>query len=246
MGIGAVVAISFFYKKGMLKSVAKLNPIVKLLLIIGLLLIGASLSGYITLPNFATTPTGQGLGPNGQVIQCATFGITPTVTTGNGVLNTAKDLITSPFLANTSSHGIRLGSNATWVNPVITFLITPEAYAGATALDLAVLHYEVVNPSQTVSSASSTYYILTKSSDQWQAVWTGDGTKYVTGTVNMLFTTNQTLVLTLTIDTTGLSYTQSTYTPQTLTVRFYNDCGWSHIIDIDFICTHTGTSYRLS
>ena len=237
IAIGAVVAISFAYKKGILKNVAKLNPIAKVLVIVATVGIGGALAGYWAIPSLTpgtVTPTG------GAVIDCATFSITPSVSASNGVLNNAKDLITIPFLANTTSHTIDEGDNTTWVNPVVTFVISPEAYLGADADDLAIIHYEVINPSQTVDSSSGTYYMLTKSSNQWQATWTGDGTHFVSGTSNMLYTANETLTLTLDIDETGMSYTQSTYSPQSLTVRFYNDCSWSQVVDIDFIATEIG------
>lgn len=238
IAIGAVVAISFMYKKGMLKNVAKLNPIAKVLVIVATVGIGGALAGYWAIPSITTpgqvTPTG------GAVIQCATFAITPSVTASNGVLDTGKTTITIPFYANTTSHTIDEGDNTTWVEPILRFVISPVAFAGANLLDMGVCHYEVMNPSQTVDSASSTYYILTKSSNEWQATWTGDGTNYVSGTTQMAFTANKTLTLTFNVDDTGMSYTQSTYDPQTLIIRFYNDCGWSYTVDVDFICTKTG------
>jgi len=215
------------------------------IVVVALIVIGVlALSGCTEFSKYfqtqETTPSG------GIVLKCAEFSITPSVTASNGVLNTGKTEISIPFLANTSSHGVREGDNTTWVNPVLSFVISPTAYPGAKTSDLAILHYEVMNPSQTVDSSSGTYYILTKSSNEWQATWTGDGTHYVSGTTQMAFTANKTLTLTLTIDQTGLSYTQSTYNAQTLTIRFYNDCSWSQTVDVKFVCTHTGTTYRLT
>lgn len=239
VAIAAVIAITFFYKKGILKDVAKMNPAIKAILVVILVVAGGGLIGWWALPSL--TPTAQVTPTGGTTIRCATFGITPTVTASNGVLDNSKTTITIPFLANTTSHTVDEGDNTTWVNPVVTFLLSPEAYTGANADDLAVCHYEIMNPSQTVDSSSGTYYILTKSSNEWQGIWTGDGTHYVSGTTNMLFTTNKTLTLTLDIDETGLSYVQSTYDAQTLTIRFYNDCGWSYTVDIDLICTLSNT-----
>jgi len=211
------------------------------ILVIALAVISTvSLSGCTELNKFfgktETAPTG------GAIIECATFSVVPSVSASNGVLDAAKTTITIPFYANSTSHVIDEGDNTTWVEPIIRFVISPMAYPGATLDDMAICHYEVMNPSQTVGSSSGTYYILAKSSNQWQATWTGDGTNFVSGTTQMAFTGNKTLVLTLDIDNTGLSYTQSTYSAQTLTIRFYNDCGWSYIVDIDFIATKVGSN----
>lgn len=216
-----------------------LSIVVVALIVIGVLALSGctEISNYLnpgteeTIPIIPTTST---------VLQCAEFSITPSVTASNGVLNNAEDLVTIPFLANTTGHTVDEGDNTTWVNPVFSFVISPNAYIGAKASDLAILHYEVINPSQTVDSSSGTYYIVTKSSNEWQCTWTGDGTHYVAGTSNLLYTANKTLTLTIDVDETGLSYTQSTYNAQTLTIRFYNDCGWSQNIDVSFIATKVG------
>jgi len=211
------------------------------ILVIALVVISTvSLSGCTEFDKyFGTTET---IPSGGTVIKCAEFSITPSVTASNGALNNAKDLITIPFLANTTGHTVDEGDNTTWVNPVISFVISPSAFAGAKASDLAILHYEVINPSQTVDSSSGTYYIVTKSSNEWQCTWAGDGTHYVSGTSNLLYTANKTLTLTIDVDETGLSYTQSTYNAQTLTIRFSNDCGWSQTIDVKFTATKVGSN----
>jgi len=179
-------------------------------------------------------------GTSGQVVTTTnspTFTITPTVSAGNGVLSDDKSQITIPFYANTTSHTIKTGTNTTWVNPVISFVIKPVAFSGATTIDLGIIHYEIVNPNQ---MTDDTHYIITKTSGNRQAIWTGDGTQYVHGDSQISLTGNKTLVLTLTCDQTGLSYTPTVYSQQILTVRFYNDATWSYPITISFYATKIG------
>jgi hypothetical protein len=177
-----------------------------------------------------------------KAVKYVTFSITPSVSAGNGVLNDEKDKMTIPFYANTTSHTIKTATNTTFVNPVISFSVKPVGFIDATADDLGFLHYTVQGASSTVDSESGTHYILDEVSGDYQAIWTGDGTEYVSGDSQVGLTENLTLVLTLDVDETGLSYVQYTYSPQILTVRFTNNAGWSYELDISFYATLIGAN----
>lgn len=169
-----------------------------------------------------------------------TFSVTPAISSSNGVLSADETEVNIPFYANTTSHTVDEGDNTTWVNPVITFTIKPKC-PGSTTLNLANLNYEVTNPSQKVNADTGDHYLITKTSNVWQCIWTGDGTEYVDGFTSMDPTENVTLTLTLDVDETGLSYTQNTMDPQTIKVRLYND-NWSWGFEVNFVCTLTGAS----
>jgi len=169
-----------------------------------------------------------------------TFHITPAISASNGVLSADETEVNIPFIANTTSHTVDEGDNTTWVDPVITFTIKPKC-PGSKTTNLANLNYEVTNPSQKVNADTGDHYLVTKSSNVWQVVWTGDGTEYVDGFTSMNPTENVTLTLTLDIDQTGLSYTQNTMDAQTVKVRLYND-NWSWGFEVNFVATLIGTA----
>ena len=184
-----------------------------------------------------STPT-----PTPTTVNVPTFIITPSITAGDGVLSDDKTQVTIPFYANTTSHTIKTGTNSTWVNPVISFAVKPFGGLGSTTIDLGTLHYQIENPSQTVGS-SGNHYMLNKSGGNWRAIWTGDGApQYVSGDSQIPLSENRTIVLTLDIDKTGMSYVSSTFIPNILTVRFTNGNGWSFSMTISFYATKVGAS----
>jgi len=229
-GLG-ILAIGFI-KIG---NAPKLKPawaILGCVVLVGAGFVGsANIAGYFETASVAPTPTGT-------PVSCPEFQITPTASAGNGVINSAEDEINIPYLANTTGHTIDEGDNTTWVNSAVSFLISPtNLEQGADNTATATVYYEVMNPGQTVDSSSGTYYMVTKTSGRWNNIFTGSGTEYNSGSHTMTITSNVTIVLTVTSDTTGMSYVSNTYQPQTLTVRFYNGCGWQETFDINYICT---------
>jgi hypothetical protein len=205
-------------------------------LIVGAVLIIAGIWGCGLSAYFVTDATE----PGATVSGCCTFSVTPAVSASNGVLSADETTVQIPFRSNTTSHVVTEGDNTTWVDPVITFTIKPKCPADFTSLNLANLNYEVTNEGQTVNSDTGTYYMVTKTSNVWQAIWTGDGTEYVDGYTSMTPNENVTLTLTLDMDQTGLSYTQNTFDAQTLHIRLYNEC-WSYNFDAEFLLIETWT-----
>ena len=232
IGLGIVVCVLGFKK---FKGVKMPSPLVAL--VVGGIIILCGAIGYETIGGaFQTASVAPA--PTGTPVACPEFQITPTASTGNGVVNSAEDEINIPYLANTSAHSIDEGDNTTWVNSAVSFLISPtNIEQGADNTATATVYYEVMNPGQTVDSSSGTYYMVTKTSGRWNNIFTGSGTEYNTGSHTMTITSNVTVVLTVTTDTTGMSYVSNTYSPQTLTVRFYNGCGWQETFDFNYICT---------
>jgi hypothetical protein len=196
------------------------------LLVLSILVIGVlSMSGCIEFGGTTSPPT--------TTSDCCEFSISPAVSASNGVLSADKTKVTVPFRSNTTAHTVTEGDNSTWVDPILTFTIKPECPSSATKSTLANINYEVINEDGTVNSDTGTHYMITKTSNVWQCIWTGDGTQYVDGYSSMDPTENLTMTLTLDIDQTGLSYTQNTYDGQELNIRFYNDC-WSESFTVEF------------
>jgi len=231
-----VAGIAIFivtFKK--VKGIKIPNPIIGVLCAVALA--GVGLYGYENI-DISGEPA-----QIATAVECPEFDIVPTVSTGNGVLNLAETEINIPFLANTTSHTIDEGDNTTWVDTAISFFVSPSALEqGADADQTATVYYEVTSPGQTVDSSSGTYYMVTKTSGRWQNIFTGSGTEYNSGSHTMLITTNVTLVLTIDTDQTGMSYIANTYSPQTLTVKFSNGCGWYEEFDVKYICTLSGAT----
>jgi|GEM_PF-7061537 len=210
------------------KNIEAGNNLVAIAVIGIIVLCAVAFSGCIN-------PFEQEIQPSEETV-CATFDITPTVSAGNGQLNTAEDTVTIGFYANTTAHTIAEDDNTTWVDTQITFEVRPLPFTGADNNDLAILYYEVVNPDETVDTASDTYYMVTKSGGYRQLVWTGDGTDYVSGVTTLTITGNETLYLTIDTAQTDMSYVEHEMDPQQLTIRFSNGCGWTENFQIKFIC----------
>jgi hypothetical protein len=173
--------------------------------------------------------------PAGQVIECATFEITPTATT-NINLNSAKDTFTVTACANTTAHTLKQGDNSTaWASPVATFRVEPDAYVGADADDLAKVKYEVFDSEIAVDTTTATYKLFTKSGGHRQVIWGGSGTEYVDGSHTMLMTSSVNLTLTLTVNQDSMSRMENVLDTQTVYVRFYTDCGWTETFAVDFM-----------
>jgi hypothetical protein len=181
-----------------------------------------------------TTPTGS---------TCAEFKLTPSVSSSEAVLNSDETTFTVASRANTTAHTITESDNTTWVNPVLQFVLKPDAGSvpEADADKLATIYYEVTNPDITTTDGTDTYPLFTKSSGKRQLIWAGDSTEYVDGSSTMLLTENLTLTLTMTCSQDSYSRMENTYDPVRVYVRFYNDCGWSETYFVDFMLIETWT-----
>lgn len=224
--IGVFVLAAGFMK---IKGLKKFHPAIAVAGAALFFIAAAYTGGYLEYEAPDTTPPAT-------TTSCPTFDITPSVSEGNGNLNSDQDRVTVGFYANTTAHTIAENDNTTWVDTQVTFEIAPVPFAGATADDIATLYYEVTNPDATVDSDTSGKYLVTKSGGNWQEVWTGDGTNYVSGTTTLLMTGNETLYLTIDTAQADLSYVQNELDPQTLIVKFSNGCGWTEYFYVDFTC----------
>lgn len=236
IGLGAVFIVSIFHK---IKKMPKMSPVLAGLIGVGLIGFGAIGVGYMDNP-FEATPEAQ-IADTTDITDCASFQITPSVSSSEATLNSDETQFTVGARANTTAHTITETDNTTWVNPVLQFVVKPQAYAGADADNLATIYYEVVNPEITTTDGTDTYKLFTKSSGKRQLIWTGDSTEYVSGSSTMLLTENLTLTLTMTCSQDSFSRIENTYDPVTISVRFYNNCGWTQTYQVDLMLIETYT-----
>jgi hypothetical protein len=233
--IGAIVALAGFIK---IKGVKKIHPLLALggggiLIVAGL--IGAGVMTWETESAGTASITPSGTTSTG----CATWDITPSVSSSEATLNGDETIFTVSARANTTAHTITESDNTTWVNPVLQFVCKPNPLMTANADSLGTLHYEVVNPEVTTSDGTDTYKLFTTSSGNRQLIWAGDGTEYVSGSSTMLMTENVTLTLTMTCSQDSYSRMENTYDSTSVYIRFYNDCGWSETFTVNFMLQET-------
>lgn len=210
--------------------------------VIGLVLGAAGYADFSGLiPETTETQIAQTVTPSGST--CAEFKITPSVSSSEAVLNSDETTFTVAARANTTAHTITESDNTTWVNPVLQFVLKPDAGSvpAADADKLATIYFEVTNPEIATDDGTDTYKLFTKSSGKRQVIWAGDSTEYVDGSSTMLLTENLTLTLTLTCSQDSYSRMENTYDPVRVYVRLYNDCGWSETYFVDFMLIETWT-----
>ena len=178
--------------------------------------------------------------PPSQILQYPEFDVTPSavVVTYNSdtTLNSGKTMFTVPALARTVTHAItHLDNTTAWADPRLQFDIIPVPYTGADADDLATIYFTVSNYDARIDADDDTYRLITKSSGEYQVIWTeGSSTWYVEGSKTMLLTGNATIYLDFDVNQGGMSR-MDINDPIDLTVTFYNgDWSWSKSYTVSF------------
>jgi hypothetical protein len=183
-----------------------------------------------------------GTGGGADTTQYPSFDITPSAVTTSGTynedttLNTAKTMFTIPARANTTANTIIHLDNATaWADPRLQFIVVPVPWAGATADHLATIFFDVSNYDARVEADDDNYRLITKSSGEYQVIWTeGSNTWYVDGSKTMLMTGNATITLDFDVNQGGFAR-MDINDPIDMTVTFHNeDWSWSKAYTASF------------
>lgn len=151
-------------------------------------------------------------------------------------------LFTIPYRTNSTANTLyEQGDNSSYGDdPRLNFTIKADFPADATDNDLAIIYFEVVNPTLYVASDADNY-VLTKTDDLHQATWTDQdsGTATVSGWTSGGIEETLTLNLDLELYEAGLSEAD-VFDPIVLNLKFSNQAGtWSETFQIQFICTDT-------
>jgi len=169
-----------------------------------------------------------------ETIHDAEFTITPTAQGNSGfTIDSAKTIFSCPAIANTTAHTLDEADNTTWVDPDMKFVVVPIAYAGADALDLATCFFEFNDPDALVNTATSNYYVFTKSGGYRQIEWNvmpaaTYGHQYVSGSQSTLLTTPFTVFCNMSINQDSVSRIENVYDPVTMSLTFHNAANtWS-------------------
>lgn len=218
---------------------------------IGAILFGAVLIGVgaIGIPGYGTglMTNLQGTGTTattttttGTTITTATFDIVPTGLAGYAFVNGDNTGFTCPARSNqtaTPDDLYTVANSTTYNDPDLIFTITPNAFAGASAIDMATIHYEVTNPDVTVYDGANDNLLFTRTGADATIAFSRAGVvTFEDGSFSMLFTANPaTLYCNFTVNEVSFAGMTNTYTPVTVYIRFYNDAGWEQIFPVDFV-----------
>ncbi len=152
IAVVAVYAVAFLMKAGK-KTVAKLTPIMAILVIAGLAL------SFVDAPN-AVVPTGA-ITPN------VTWKVTATTATANTTIDQNTKIITCIASVNsTSGKMVPKGKAGTFVNPKITFACRPDPESGS-IVDLtqgASMQVRGSDPGKVIYSGGTDYALINKDS----------------------------------------------------------------------------------
>jgi len=150
------------------------------------------------------------------------------------------NIFTVPYRYNETSDTLTEHTdNSTYGDdPRLSFTIKPELQDDSDDDDLAVIYFEVTNPTAYTGSDADNY-VLVKTDDIHQARWTDDdgGVTNITGWSSGGVEETQTVTLDLELYETGLA--QATVLESTsLTLKFSNKAGtWTESFTVQFIPT---------
>ncbi len=154
----------------------------------------------------------------------------------------SSNLFTVPYKANTTSSLLNEhGDNSTYSDdPRLNFTIRADFPADADDDDLAIIYYEILNPTLYTESDADNY-VLVKTDDVHQAVWTDqDGsTSDVLGWTAGGIEETLTLSLDLELYETGLQLAD-VFNGVVMNIKFHNQANtWSETYQIYFVCTES-------
>lgn len=161
------------------------------------------------------------------------------------VFNEATNIFTVMFGANTTGDTLlENGDNSSYTDdPRLNFTIKADLPADADDNDLAIIYFEVVNPTLYTESDADNY-VLTKTDDKHQAIWTDqDG---ITSTVSGWTSGGIEEILSVTLDLelyeAGLAQLDQGDSVA-LNLRFHNKANtWSESFTVLFQCTGSWAS----
>lgn len=178
------------------------------------------------------------------------FAVTPVCGSSDSLtstLNSDEDGFTVPALGNWTgtTHTVVQTDNTTYVNPSFKFTIEPVPFTGADADDLATVFVDIIDADHLIQSSTSTYYLISKSGNKRQALvsFNSGSQTYKTGSDTMLMTGQTVLYVNLTLNTDSFGHIDSTFSPETLRIRLYNDANWYETYDLDFVLTDSWGTY---
>jgi len=155
----------------------------------------------------------------------------------------ASGLFTIPYKANTTSDDLyEHGDNSSYVgataDPRLNFSIKADFPDDADDTDLAIIYFEVVNPALYTASDPDNY-VLVKTDDEHQAVWTDQdgGTNTISGWTSGGIEETFTVSLDLELYEVGLAQAD-VFDGVVMNLKFHNKANtWSESFQIQFICT---------
>lgn len=206
-------------------------------IVAGLFVIGGVMIGV------TVAPSANVISENGMPdMQFQIEGSVPTGHYPDTRYDKASGIFTIPYRANTTSDLIKYDStNATYVlDPYINFTIKPEFPDTADDDSLSVIYFAVTNPTLYTGSDSDNL-VLTKTSNEYQAIWTDqDGaTSTVSGWTGGHITDTLTLALHLDLYQTGLAQADE-YSTVVLSINFHNKANtWSESFQVALTCTES-------
>lgn len=232
------IAIGLLFASGMLKMPKSIG--IKPVAVIVAVMVGV---GSLMLVAQIPTPVAEA-----TTLEDLEFAIeaSAVTTAGSYYPDTSFDessgLFTIPYKANTTSDLLREhGDNSSYGDdPRLNFTIKADFPADATDDDLAKIYFEIVNPALYTESDPDNY-VLVKTDDEHQAVWTDQdggtntGSGWTSGGIEETFTLN----LDLELFETGLAQAD-VFDGVVMNIKFYNQGNtWSETFQIYFVCTET-------
>lgn len=158
--------------------------------------------------------------------------------------NEASGTFLVPYGCNTTSDLLfEAGDNSSYTDdPRLNFSIKADFPDNADDDDLAIIYFEVVNPALYTESDADNY-VLVKTDDEHQAVWTDQdgGTNTISGWTSGGI--EETLILSLDLELyeTGLAQADE-YDQNVLSIRFHNKANtWSETFTVSFLNQHAFT-----
>jgi len=236
IGIGVAIALLFGSKLLKMPKAIGMKPLagfIALVLVIGFAMV------FVQGP----APVADVTGLTGITFDVEASAVT---TDGSYYPDTTYDedsgLFTVPFKANTTGDNLsEHGDNSTYSDdPRLNFTIKAELPDEATDNDLAIVYFEVVNPTLYVASDADNY-VLTKTNDKHQATWTDqDGnTNTVSGWTSGGVEETFTVTLDLDLYEAGL-VNAGVFDPYVMNIKFHNKANtWSETFQIQFVCTES-------
>jgi len=237
IGIGVALALLFGNKILKMPKAVGLKPMatfVALLLVIGFAMVfvqgPAATTGEITgLPNINFDIEASAVTTDGSYYPDTTY-------------DEDSGLFTVPFKANTTGSNLsEHGDNSTYGDdPRMNFTIKAELNDDSDDDDLAIIYFEIVNPTLYVASDADNY-VLTKTNDKHQATWTDqDGnTNTVSGWTSGGIEETFTVTLDLDLYEAGLVNAE-VFDPVVMNIKFHNKANtWSETFQVQFVCTES-------
>jgi len=233
--IGVAIGILFASKMLQMPKSIGLKPIV---VIVALTLVGGLMMVFVETP----APTAEISGLSDLEFDIEGSAIT---TAGSYYPDTSFDDSSGQFLVpygcNTTSDLLfEADDNSSYSDdPRLSFTIKTDLPADADDTDLAIIYFEVTNPTLYTESDADNF-VLTKTDDIHQATWTDqDGaTNNISGWTSGGIEETLTLTLDLNLYETGLAQADE-YDANVLNIKFHNKANtWSETFTVVFMNQH--------